>query len=364
MATFQIESGIKREYLLSAVLNRDPKFHHAFLYGVNSTKIFCRPTCPSKRPENVSSIVFFENAIEARKEGFRACLRCKPEELSPQVEQVMKLCQFIRENSSEKLTLERLSIVSGQSPFHLQRTFKKVTGVTPKEYVEVARLGRVKNSLRSGESIRNSTYNAGYNTTGWLYFRPGDKLGMSPLDYKNGGKGSQIYYSITNSPLGKLLVAATERGICSVSLGEKEGELLEKLRREFPNAAIYQREKDQEFNKWVEAIISYLRRGNDLADASLPLDIRVTAFQWKVLKALRSIPHGQVRAYSEIARQIGLPKATRAVANACGANPVPLVIPCHRVIRKNGNIGGYGLGIERKKILLKKEGFDVSKLVE
>ena len=284
---------------------------------------------------------------------------------SKQVQVIQGLCEFIAENSHDKLTLSRLSEKSGLSPFHLQRTFKKVTGVSPKEYIEATRLGRIKLSLRGGNSIRKSTYIAGYNTTGWLYFRPNEKLGMSPLTYKSGGEGLKIGYIITQCPLGRLLVAATERGICSVSIADSDQRLFVSLRKEYPNAKLVRKESPRDsVSLAVEKILDYLTRGSDLARSNLPLDLQATAFQMRVWKELSLIPYGEVRSYSEIARRVGLPKATRAVANACGANPVPLVIPCHRVIRKNGDLGGYGLGIETKKILLENEGANNSPQVK
>ena len=276
---------------------------------------------------------------------------------SKQIQVIQGLCEFIAENSQDKLTLSKLSEKSGLSPFHLQRTFKKVTGVTPKEYIEATRLDRIKLSLRGGNSIRKSTYIAGYNTTGWLYFRPNQKLGMSPLTYKSGGKGLKICCIITQCPLGRLLVAATERGICRVSIADSDQRLFASLRGEYPNAELVRNDSQSDaVSLAVEKILDYLTKGSDLARSNLPLDLQATAFQMRVWKELSLIPYGEVRSYSEIARRVGLPKATRAVANACGANPVPLVIPCHRVIRKNGDLGGYGLGIERKKILLQNEG--------
>jgi AraC family transcriptional regulator of adaptative response/methylated-DNA-[protein]-cysteine methyltransferase len=277
------------------------------------------------------------------------------------VKLIEKLCEFINENSQDKLTLSRLSKESGLSLFHLQRTFKRVTGITPKKYIEAVRLGRIRRSLRGGTSIRKSIYNAGYNTTGWLYFRPNEKLGMSPANYKMGGEGFEIRFAIRNCPLGRLLVAATERGICSVDIADSDEELVSSLQREFPRAELVREEDPNDtISLAVGKILDYLTKGKDLANSNLPLDLRSTAFQMRVWEELGKIPYGEVRSYSEIASRVGLPKATRAVANACAANPVPLVIPCHRVIRKNGDLGGYGLGVERKKILLQKEGANVS----
>jgi AraC family transcriptional regulator, regulatory protein of adaptative response / methylated-DNA-[protein]-cysteine methyltransferase len=359
---------LSNEEFWRALKTRDPKYHSRFVYGVNSTKIYCRPTCPSKKPSTQEKVNYFPDSSSAERAGFEACKRCKPDEFSEatsQVQTIQKLCGFIGENWNEKLTLERLSKESGFSPFHLQRTFKKVTGVTPREYVEAVRISKLKSSLKSGNSIRKSTYGAGYNTSGWLYFRPNEKLGMSPLKYKKGGEGLKINYVITDSPLGKLLVAATERGVCQISLADSVKKLLEHLRAEYPKARLETDSNvgnDADLSASVNKIIEYLTKGTDLENSNLPLDLQATAFQQRVWKELRAIPYGKVRSYSEVAKRIGLPRATRAVANACASNPVPLVVPCHRVVPKGGGVGNYGLGVDRKRVLLEKEGVDIEAL--
>ncbi|MDG6995525.1 MAG: methylated-DNA--[protein]-cysteine S-methyltransferase [Nitrososphaerota archaeon] len=353
--------------LWNAVKTRDPHYHSSFVYGVNSTKIYCRPTCASRKPKSAKLVAFFLNSTSAREAGFRPCARCKPDDAGQEASQtlvIQRLCEYITENFQQSLTLAKLSSESGLSPFHLQRIFKRVTGVTPREYAEAVRLGRLKMSLRSGDSVRRSTYGAGYKTTGWLYFRPNEKLGMSPSKYRSGGEGLEIDYAITDCPLGKLLVAATERGVCFVSLDDSSQKLLSFLRSEYPKAKFRfsSGSENSKLSVALEKIMEYLTEGTDLENSSLPLDLQATAFQSRVWKELRAIPYGSVKSYSEIAERIGLPKATRAVANACAANPVPLVVPCHRVVPKNGGFGGYGLGVERKKLLLEKEGVDLSAL--
>ncbi len=360
----QIKMDNKREEYWTALRARDPRYYSRFLYGVKSTWIYCRPTCASKKPKTLSSVAFFSDSASAKRAGFRPCERCKPDESSSQTDTIQKLCEFINENSKEKLTLERLSKESGFSPFHLQRLFKKVTGVTPREYVEAVRIAKLKLSLKSGNSIRESTYGAGYNTSGWLYFRP-NKLGMSPLKYKKGGEGLEIRHVISDSPLGKLLVAATERGVCLVSLADSTEKLLAYLRSEYPKAKLLAHSEvqgDRNLSFAVDRISEYLANGTDLENSNLPLDLRATAFQQRVWKELRAIPYGKVRSYSDVAKSIGLPKAIRAVANACASNPVPLVVPCHRVVPKSGGVGNYGLGVNRKKVLLEKEGVDLAAL--
>lgn len=356
------------EVLWRAVQTRDPRYYSRFVYGVNSTKVYCRPTCPSKRPSSIEQVAFFRNPAMAKEAGFRACERCNPDDssrASAQVQSIQRICEFIADNWQEKLTLSRLSRQAGLSPFHLQRTFRKVTGVSPREYIEAVRLSRMKLSLKSGNSIRKSIYDGGYNTTGWLYFRPNEKLGMNPSKYKKGGEGLRVEYVIRDSPLGKLLVAATDRGVCLVSLADSDQKLLAHLHSEYPRARL-ESGTDNQGNKYlafsVERILEYLTKGTDLENSNLPLDLQATAFQQRVWKELRAIPYGKVRSYSEVARRIGLPKATRAVANACASNPVPLVVPCHRVVPKSGGVGQYGMGVERKRMLLEKEGVNLEEL--
>lgn len=352
----------------NALKTRDARYYSAFLYGVKYSKIYCRPTCNSRKPRSVDNVVFFSNSDEAKEAGFRPCARCNPDqnEQPKQIETMKNICKYIYENANERLTLANLGTIAKMSPFHLQRTFKRFTGVSPREYIEGIRLAKLKMSLWAGSSVRQSTYSSGYKTTGWLYFRPNEKLGMSPLMYKNGGEGLEIKYVTRACPLGKLIVAATETGICSVSLGDSDQKLLASLRAEYPKAKLKESSTaigGDMLTYAVEKIMDYLNIGEDLKDSNLPLDFRATAFQIRVWKELKAIPFGRVRTYSEVAKRIGLPKATRAVANACGANPVPLVIPCHRVVAKGG-LGGYGLGLDRKKKLLEKEGFDLSTLKE
>lgn len=353
--------------LWNALKARDSRYYSMFLYGVKSTKIYCRPTCNSRKPRNVNNVVFFSNSSEAQEAGFRPCSRCTPNqsEQPKQFEAIKKICEYVVENSNDRLTLANLGAFAKMSPFHLQRTFKKVIGVSPREYIEGIRLAKLKMSLWSGSSVRQSTYSSGYKTTGWLYFRPNEKLGMSPLMYKSGGEGLDIKYVTRECPLGRLIVAATESGVCRVSLGDTDQKLIGSLQAEFPKANVrVSTETDGDvLSDAVEKIMEYLTFGKDLKDSKLPLDFQATAFQIKVWKELKAIPFGRVRTYGEVAKRVGLPKATRAVANACGANPFPLVIPCHRVVAKGG-LGGYGLGLDRKKKLLEKEGFDLSTLEE
>ena len=345
--------------------SRDLNYFSSFVFGVKSTRVFCRPTCPSRRARR-SQVLFFPTFKEARAAGFRACLRCKPSDVESddprQVQIVKRACTYIEQNSERKIILNELAEREGVSLFHLQKTFKRITGLTPREYQESLRLRRLKLSLRKGESVTKSTYDAGYNTSSWLYSKPNTKLGMSPSNYKSGAEGMRIDYVIIDCSLGRLLVAGTSLGICAVSLGDNDAKLIAFLKSEYPMAKISGMEGDggQPLRGWVDEILEYVDRRKDLACANLPVDLKVTAFQWRVLKELRKIPFGETRSYSEIAKKVGCPDGSRAVANACASNPAAIVIPCHRVVRKNGDMGGYRWGIERKEKLLENERSPVS----
>ncbi len=261
---------------------------------------------------------------------------------------VRQVCGYIQENSTSRITLAELGGRFGVSPYHLQRTFADVMGISPRKYLEECRVGLLKLRLARGESVLGALRGTGYSSQSWLYKDSRVKLGMTPADYRSGGSGTMVMYATGNSTLGRLLVAATDHGICSVDVGEDDEELVAALSREYPKAKIVRSEK---VRRLVSGVNSHLRGQR----VRLPLDIRGTDFQLRVWTALQRIPLGETRSYSEVAEMIGEPAATRAVANACGSNPVPLIIPCHRVIRKDGSLGGYGLGIPRKRALLSKE---------
>jgi AraC family transcriptional regulator of adaptative response/methylated-DNA-[protein]-cysteine methyltransferase len=269
-----------------------------------------------------------------------------------QVELVRCVCRYIEANVQKTVTLAALSAHVGVSPCHLQRTFKRVMGITPRQYAEARRLNHVKEHLKNGYDVTRSLYAAGYGSSSRLYEKAQGQLGMTPGIYRRGGQGMQIFYSVMNCPLGWLLVATTERGLCAVNFGNSDTELEAALRREYPAAQV---QKDEaRLRAWTKALQEYFK-GREF-DPHLPVDVQATAFQWRVWQELRKIPYGETRSYSEVARAIGRPKAVRAVANACARNPVGLVIPCHRVIREDGSLGGYGGGIKRKHALLTHEG--------
>ena len=336
-----------------AVLSRDSHYDGTFVFAVSTTGIFCRPSCPARRPRR-ERVSFFELPADAEKAGFRSCRRCRPAEAGPvdsNIELVKNICQFIEENEDEKLSLETLSKRFGLSSFHLQRTFKKVMGVTPRQYAEAARAKRFRSGVQSGESITSAMYGAGYGSSSRLYERAGAELGMTPGAYSRRGREMRINYAIVDSPLGQLLVAATSKGVCSVRLGDSAAQLEKDLRDEFAAAEI--QKTDGPLAGAVKQILDHLSAKKPRLE--LPLDIRATAFQRQVWEALRAIPYGETRSYGDVAREIGQPKAVRAVARACATNPVALVIPCHRVIREDKSLGGYRWGIERKRRLLQEE---------
>jgi len=335
-----------------AVADRDGTLDGTFVFGVSSTGIFCRPSCPAKRPrrENVS---FFDHVLAAEQAGYRACLRCRPKAVdgNPQSALVRAMCRYIEQHIEDRLTLSLLAREFRLSPFHLQRTFKSVLGVSPKEYVDACRLRQVKQNLQAGHSVTTALYAAGYGSSSRLYERTAAQLGMTPEKYRRGAVAAIIRYTIASSPLGRMLIAATDKGICAIQFAESDQQLQQGLIREFPFAV--RRRDDDAMSQWQENL-TRLIRGQE-TNPSLPLDIRATAFQRRVWEALQQIPRGETRSYSAVAKKIGMAKATRAVARACATNPVAVAIPCHRVVRGDGELGGYRWGIERKERLLAME---------
>ena len=331
------------------VLSRDPRQDGRFVFAVRTTGVYCRPSCPSRRPRR-DSVEFFASPQAAEKAGYRACLRCKPTQISEQAQYVIRARQLL-DNSESTLTLAELSQRVGVSAFHLQRLFKRATGLSPREYQAARRTQQVKSRLRSGADVTTSLYDAGYGSPSRLYEVADQQLGMTPATYGRGGSGERIAFTVAESPLGKMLVAATQRGLCAIRFGDDAKVLERELREEFHAADIHR--DDSGLREFVTSILSTLSEQKTLLD--LPLDIRATAFQQKVWSALRQIPAGETRSYSEIASNIGDRSATRAVARACASNPVALVIPCHRVVRENGDLAGYRWGVQRKEELLRRE---------
>jgi AraC family transcriptional regulator of adaptative response/methylated-DNA-[protein]-cysteine methyltransferase len=336
----------------NAVVARDAAHDGQFVFAVSSTGVYCRPSCAARRPRR-ENVAFFSRPEQAEKAGFRACLRCRPRSVSGNLQSdwAKEVCRYIEQHLDEPVTLERLGKVFRQSPFHLQRRFKTVLGITPREYGDSCRLRLLKRNLQAGDNVTRAMYDAGYGSSSRLYEKTASQLGMTPDKYRRGAIAATVRYAIADSPLGRMLVAATDKGVCAIQFARSDGELIEGLKREFPFAV---RKPDQSgLQAWVETLLSTMT-GHE-PNAALPLDIRATAFQRRVWTYLQSIPFGTTRSYGQVAKAIGQPSASRAVARACATNPVAVAIPCHRVVREDGSISGYRWGVERKKALLEME---------
>ena len=335
-----------------AIVERDVQADGTFVYGVTTTGIYCRPTCPSRRP-NRGNVRFFENWQMAEHHGFRPCRRCNPRDRTARdasIERVIRACAMIEE-ADHAPSLNELAAAAGLSPYHFHRIFRKAVGVTPKQYAMELRLQRMRRNLESNRTITESVYESGYESNSRFYESATKNLGMKPSTYRKGGKGASIRYGIVQSYLGWLLVAATERGICRIDFDDTPDQLHTRLRAAFPAADF--RENDQEFRTTINQTLAFLEEpGKGLP---LPLDIQGTAFQRRVWAALQNVPAGSTVSYSELAQRIGNPKAVRAVARACAANHLAVAIPCHRVLRKDGDPGGYRWGLDRKKTLIERE---------
>lgn len=336
----------------NAVIARDSQQDGEFVFAVASTGVYCRPSCPARRPRR-ENVKFFTRPEHAEKAGFRACLRCLPRALSgnPQSDFAKEICRYIEQHLDEPITLAGLGKIFQQSPFHLQRRFKSAIGITPREYADSCRLRVLKRNLQSGDNVTRAMYDAGYGSSSRLYEKTASQLGMTPDKYRRGAIAATVRYACADSPLGRMLIAATDRGICSIQFAHSDAELIEGLRREFPFAA--RKPDDSRLQSLISSVLEKMK-GREL-NAALPLDIRATAFQRRVWAHLQSIPFGQTQSYSQVAKAIGQPTASRAVARACATNPVAVAIPCHRVVREDGSESGYRWGLERKKKLLKME---------
>jgi AraC family transcriptional regulator, regulatory protein of adaptative response / methylated-DNA-[protein]-cysteine methyltransferase len=347
-----------------AVEERDQRADGKFVYAVRSTGIYCRPSCPSKRPKR-EKVQFFPTPEAAEREGFRACKRCLPKQAAvadPRLRTVSKLCRAIEsqiagdDSSGEQRALQ-LGALAGSvkmSVHQLQRAFRRTMSITPKQYADAVRMQRVKSQLREGGNVTTALYDAGFGSSSRLYERAASQLGMTPRVYGRGGDGMEIHYTIVNSPLGRLLVGATNKGISALYLGKSDHELERALRAEYPRAEISEDVHTRAALKdWIEKILAHLKGHEPHLD--LPTDVQGTAFRRRVWEELRKIPYGTTVTYTEVARRIGKPKAIRAVARACATNPVSVVVPCHRVVRQDGSLAGYRWGLERKEALLENE---------
>ena len=334
----------------NAVLRRDPGADGRFVYAVRSTGVYCRPSCPSRRPRR-EQVSFFPQPAAAELAGYRACRRCHPSNggaANPDIALVRHACAYLDSHVDDPITLTLLGRVTGAPPARLHRAFRRLTGITPREYRDARRSDRLRSALRTRHRVGPSVYDAGYGSSSRVYERADRMLGMTPATYARAGRGAHIRFTIVPSPLGPLLVAATARGICRIGVGDH---LEQEFRREFAAATIAR--DDGALARQARLIVRHLEGRAPHVD--LPLDVRATAFQRRVWRELLAIPRGATRSYTEVARAIGRPSATRAVARACATNPVALVVPCHRVVRADGGLGGYRWGEERKRRLLAAE---------
>ena len=334
-----------------AVLNRDRRFDGLFVFGVRSTGIYCRPSCPARRPTR-SRVAFYSSNQDAERAGLRACRRCKPEKpLDSIAEKVTRACRFIEGNPDRRISLAELGSQVGAAPHYLQRAFKRITGITPHQYAVAQRMDLFKNRVKRGATVSNAMYGAGFGSSSRLYERASAGLGMTPATYRRGGAGMHIAFTISDSPFNRLLVAVTDRGICAVSLGDSDSSLVQGLEHEFPNAEI--RRDDRRLGRWVRLVLRTIDQNG--ASPILPLDVGGTAFQRRVWAALQQIPRGVTRSYKDVAKAMKRPGAARAVARACATNRVAVLIPCHRVVRSDGALGGYRWGTGRKRALQERE---------
>jgi AraC family transcriptional regulator, regulatory protein of adaptative response / methylated-DNA-[protein]-cysteine methyltransferase len=333
-----------------ATLARDSRADGTFVLAVRSTHIYCRPSCPARRPLR-RNVVFFRTREEAEKEGYRPCLRCRPNEVSGPVALVQRAIGQLAKASEDGTSLGTLARALGTTQATLRRAFLQVTGLKPREVAEALRVRNFKKLLRSGKSIADALYETGYGSTSRVYERSDAQLGMTPATYRKGGLGMKIGYTTAKSPLGKVLVGATERGVSAVYLGDTESTLVAELREEYPRAEIAA--APDSFQRWVSEVVQRIE--GKQPHLELPLDVQATAFQRRVWKELQRIPRGRTRTYSQVAKSLGQPKAVRAVARACATNPVSIVVPCHRVVREDGTLAGYRWGLSRKEQLLAQE---------
>lgn len=351
----QRRNAFDSEAAWQRVLARDASAEGSFVYGVQSTGIYCRPGCPSRRPAR-NNVRFFASCEEAEVAGFRACLRCEPARRSarrdPHADAVTRAAEILRKKAGESISLDALAESVGLSRFALLRGFQRVLGVTPSEFARAQRRERFREEVRKpSASVTDAVYAAGFSSSSRLYENATDALGMRPTTMKAHGEGETIRWSIAESPLGRMLVAATDRGICSVLFADSDKDAERELKTRFAKANL-QRD-DTGLGEAVRTVLAQITESPTAA--SLPFDVRATSFQHRVWEALRAIPRGETRTYSQIAQTIGAPKAVRAVGAACGANPLAVVVPCHRAVGSDGRLTGYRWGLERKRRLLEIE---------
>jgi AraC family transcriptional regulator, regulatory protein of adaptative response / methylated-DNA-[protein]-cysteine methyltransferase len=337
-----------------AVRNRDRSSHEPFFFGVETTGVYCRPGCSSRTPLR-KNVRYFDTATEAEAAGFRPCLRCRPQSdirAVTEVSRIEAICERIREQPDATWGLSKLAGEAGMTTFQFQRAFKDAVGLTPRQFVEGCRIEKLKKELRAQTPVTTAIYDAGFGSSSRVYERAGTHLGMTPAQYRSGGRELTVSYVATSTVLGRMMIAATDRGICFLQFADTEEELRAQLRAEYPAANLEPMREPypEEFTAWMRALDAHLSGAQPVLN--LPLHLRATAFQMKVWRYLQSIPYGTVQSYAEVARALGHPRATRAVARACSANSVGILIPCHRVIRASGDLAGYRWGVERKRMLI------------
>jgi len=333
-----------------ATMSRDARADGTFVLAVRSTHIYCRPSCPARRPLR-RNVVFFRTGAEAEQQGFRPCLRCRPNEVAGSVALVEHAARELAQSDEDSVRFSVLAVRLGTTAATLRRAFLQTTGLRPRDLAAALRLTRFKKLLRDGKSIADALYETGYGSTSRVYERSDAQLGMTPATYRKGGKDMKIGYTIAKSSVGKILVAATERGVSAVYLGDADAKLVEELHSEYPRAEI--NAGSDSFDRWVKEVVQ--RVAGNPPRLELPLDLQATAFQRRVWQELQRIPRGSTRTYSQVAKALGRPKAVRAVARACATNPVSIVVPCHRVVREDGSLAGYRWGLSRKQQLLAQE---------
>jgi AraC family transcriptional regulator of adaptative response/methylated-DNA-[protein]-cysteine methyltransferase len=348
----ELANLVQQDPRWQSVQDRDPKADGKFFYSVRTTGVYCRPSCGARhaRPENVQYHLTPEDAESA---GFRACKRCKPNLLGLATEnsaRIAKVCRLI-ERSQKTPTLQQLAKHAGMSPFHFHRIFKSLTGLTPGAYAKAHRNQRVRASLERSTTVTDAIYDAGFNSSGRFYENTNHLLGMTPTTFREGGADMDIFFAVGKTSLGSILVAQSNKGVCSILIGDNPETLIRDLQDRFPKANLIGDEDG--YQKLIAKVVGLIEKPGIGLD--LPLDIRGTAFQQRVWKALQQIPPGSTATYTEIATKIGMPKAVRAVAQACGANALAVAIPCHRVIRNDGSLSGYRWGVDRKRVLLERE---------
>lgn len=347
-------SALTEQQMRVAIASRDITYNGSFFYGVITTAVFCQPSCAARpaRPENLR---FFADIASAMTAGFRPCKRCQPTAGNPGIERLVVVARHIETHSQQKLTLATLAKQAGLSASRLQRVFKQAFGVSPKGYQDAVRMRRLKQSLQQGEGVTDAIFDAGFGSVSRVYGEASRNIGMSPKSYRAGGAGETITYACRDTELGLVAMAATDKGVCFVEFGDDKPALLAKLQLEFPKAELSQSsaQHSDELDVWIDALDRHLSQGGPRPD--LPLDLRGTAFQMLVWRFLLSVGEGELLSYTELAQQVDKPKAVRAVASACGANRIGVLVPCHRVLRSDGGLGGYRWGLERKRALLDAE---------